>query len=164
MLLFLDTEYTGSGQLQPKLISIALVSEDGGREFYAELSDNWAEDDCTDFVRQRVLPLLTGPRLSRAQTHMALREWFLHAPRMVQVACDSRIDWEFLLDLLGTPRPENLAEQRYDLRPLVDTSVYHSTVDRYYTQDAREHHALTDARAYRRAWLAWMDARKRPRR
>ncbi len=30
-----------------------------------------------------------------------------------------------------------------------------------YRTDPRMHHALVDARAYRRDWLAWMDNRKR---
>ncbi|WP_081065853.1 3'-5' exoribonuclease [Burkholderia multivorans] len=160
MLLFLDTEYTGLGRAAPKLISIALVAEDGVREFYAELSGTWTPDDCTSFVKRHVLPLLTGPRLSHADARATLRGWFEQAPRNVRVACDSRTDWFFLLDLLGAPRPQNLANSYYDLRPLIDTAIYHSAVDAYYRLDAREHHALADARAYRRAWLAWMDARK----
>ncbi len=51
MLLFLDTEYTGFGQPHPKLISLALVAEDGRREFYIELTDTWQVEDCTEFVR-----------------------------------------------------------------------------------------------------------------
>ncbi|CAH2920018.1 MAG: hypothetical protein CPSOU_3559 [uncultured Paraburkholderia sp.] len=39
MLLFLDTEYTGLRQHTPKLISLGMVSEDGQREFYVELSE-----------------------------------------------------------------------------------------------------------------------------
>lgn len=160
MLLFLDTEYTGFGQSPPKLISLALVAEDGKREFYAELSDTWVHDDCTEFVRQQVIPLLAGPRTPYAETRGMLRAWLAQAPRVVKVACDSEIDWGFLLDLLGKPPPQNLVDKYYDLRPLIDTAVYHSAVDAYYRADAREHHALADARAYRRAWLAWMDSRK----
>lgn len=37
-LIFLDTEFTGLAQRWPRLISIGLVSEDGSREFYAELT------------------------------------------------------------------------------------------------------------------------------
>ncbi|WP_321947176.1 hypothetical protein [Paraburkholderia sp. J10-1] len=160
MLLFLDTEYTGLGQSHPKLISLALVAEDGAREFYVELADTWTPADCTPFVQREVLPLLTGPRLQRAEACAALREWFSHAPRAVQAACDSETDWRFLLDLLGQPLPANLAAQYCDLRPLVDTTVYDRTVAAYYGTHAREHHALADAQAYRHGWLAWMDARK----
>jgi hypothetical protein len=159
MLLFLDTEYTGPNQ-PAKLISLALVAEDGTREFYAELADTWTPDDCAPFVQREVLPLLDGPRLPHCEARAALLIWFHQAPRAVQAACDSETDWRFLLELVGSPPPANLAGQRYDLRPLIDTAVYDRTVATYYQTDPREHHALADARAYRRGWLAWMDARK----
>lgn len=38
LLLFIDTEFTGLNQRWPRLISIGLVSDDGGRTFYADLS------------------------------------------------------------------------------------------------------------------------------
>lgn len=160
MLLFLDTEYTGFGQISPGLISLALVAEDGSREFYAELADTWTPNECTPFVRREVLPLLAGTRLSRDEARVALRIWFQDAPRTVRIACDSETDWRFLLDLLGTPLPRNLADRYYDLRPLIDATIYDCAVTAYYETDARIHHALVDARAYRAGWLAWMDSRK----
>jgi hypothetical protein len=78
----------------------------------------------------------------------------------VQAACDSTTDFHFLLDLLGAPLAPNLAEKYFDLRPLIDSTVYDSTVAAYNRTDPREHHALVDARAYRLGWLAWMDSRK----
>lgn len=160
MLLFLDTEYTGFGQTDPRLISLALVSEDGRREFYVELADTWQLADCTGFVRREVLPLLEGPARTLAQARDELREWFTAAPRHVQAACDSVTDFRFLLALLGAPCPDNLAAEYFDLRPLIDTTVYDRTVAACYRTDPRLHHALADARAYRRGWLAWMDSRK----
>jgi hypothetical protein len=68
-----------------------------------------------------------------------------------------------VLPLLGAPRPGNLAADYFDLRPLIDTSVYDRTVAACYQIDPRMHHALADARAYRAGWLAWMDSRKRNR-
>ncbi|MFM0342456.1 3'-5' exonuclease family protein [Paraburkholderia fungorum] len=160
MLIFLDTEYTGLNQTAPKLISLALVAEDGRREFYIELADTWTLDDCNSFVKHEVVPLLDGPRWSRTEAGASLRAWFADAPRSVQAACDSITDWQFLLDLLGSPLPANLVDHYFDLRPLIDTVIYDRTVAEYHKANAREHHALADARAYRRGWLAWMDARK----
>lgn len=160
MLLFLDTEYTGLDQPNPKLISLALVAEDGHREFYVELSDTWLVEDCTKFVRNEVLPLLDGLSSTYEQARAALRAWLNEAPRFVQAACDSATDFVFLLDLLGAPRAPNLAKTYFDLRPLIDSTIYDSTVAAYYQTDPREHHALVDARAYRLGWLAWMDGRK----
>lgn len=163
MLLFLDTEYTGYDQPRPKMISLALVAEDGSREFYVELADTWSIDDCSGFVRREVVPLLAGLGVPRAKARIDLRDWLAEGPRAVQVACDSETDWFFLLDLLGAPLPINLGRRYYDLRPLIDTTVYDQAVAACYKKGAREHHALDDARAYRRGWLAWMDSRKQAR-
>lgn len=58
MFVFLDTEYTG---LQPpdarKLLSLALVAEDGSAEWYAEL-DGWELADCDPWVQRH--PSLIG--------------------------------------------------------------------------------------------------------
>ncbi|MDP1872049.1 MAG: hypothetical protein Q8K61_10550 [Gallionella sp.] len=59
MLIFFDTEFTELG-IDPKLISIGLISEDGTREFYAELSDTYQPTDCSAFVHEAVLPHLQG--------------------------------------------------------------------------------------------------------
>ena len=70
MLDFLDTEFTDF--VRPDLISIALVSEDG-REFYAERTD-YREDDCSDFVRETVLPLLGGVPDAAFSLHLHHRQ------------------------------------------------------------------------------------------
>lgn len=160
MLFFLDTEYTGLRQRVPKLISLGIVSEDGRREFYVELADTWQPGDCSDFVKGKVLPLLQGPAIPISVAQERLISWFAEAPRSLQAACDSARDFDFLLHLLADVRPRNLKMTYYDLRPLIDTTVYHRAVMAHYESDNREHHALADARAYRKGWLAWMDARK----
>lgn len=76
------------------------------------------------------------------------------------MACDSAIDFDFLLYLLVDLHPRNLTTTHYDFRPLIDTTAYHRAVMAHYESDNREHHALVDVRAYRKGWLAWMDARK----
>ncbi len=55
MLTFLDTEFSGLGQSDPKLISLALVTEDAAREFYVEFADTWYLADCAEFVRSDIL-------------------------------------------------------------------------------------------------------------
>lgn len=58
MRLFLDCEFSQLSAAA-KLISLALVAEDG-REFYVELLEAWQEEDCSDFVKEIVLPQLWG--------------------------------------------------------------------------------------------------------
>ncbi|WP_293603782.1 hypothetical protein [Polaromonas sp. UBA4122] len=160
MLVFLDTEFNGLSHPAParKLLSLAVVAEDGSAEWYAEL-DGWELADCDPWVQRHVVPLLTGPSLSHDAARASLQDWFAARPRSVQAACDSDIDWRFLLGLLGV-RPSNLAAQRHDLAPLIDTSGYNNTLTAYFSKGHPEHHALNDARAYRLGWLAWMDSRK----
>jgi hypothetical protein len=160
VLVFLDTEYTGLSHPAHarQLLSLALVAEDGSAQWYAEL-DGWELDDCDPWVQRHVVPLLTGPSLSRDAARASLQDWFAARPRSVQAACDSDIDWRFLLGLLGE-RPSNLAAQRHDLAPLIVTRIYNQTISTYFANGHPEHHAMHDARAYRLGWLAWMDARK----
>jgi hypothetical protein len=161
MLLFLDTEYTGFDSPTPRLISLGIVTEDGQREFYVELNDTWTEADCSQFVKRGVLPVLDGNAVSLEQARARLLDWLAASPRSVRVACDSQTDFRFLMTLIGDTTLRNLAPAPFDLRPLIDTVVYHEAVMTYYRTDNREHHALVDARAYRKGWLAWMAAKKR---
>lgn len=169
MRIFLDTEFTDF--IDCEMISIGMVSEDGQREFYAEVSD-FDRGKCNPYVRANIVPLLGRPLYSqqsdslikplilpRGDVTSHLRQWFVALPRSVTIACDSEIDWALLLDALEE-RPANIAG-RYDLRTLIDTSVFHHAVLEYHANPCRPwHHALHDARAHRAGWLAYMDARK----
>lgn len=155
MRLFLDSEYSGDHVNNPLLISLALVAEDGSMEWYAELADGWTEEDCSGFVKREVLPHLDGPRLVRVEARASLLQWMAVAPRYCVVACDAERDFQFLLELLGK-RPANLAPQRLDLAPLINTGTYHQAVENYHAQPEHPwHHALHDARSYRLGWLAY---------
>lgn len=160
MKIFLDTEYTDSRHIG--LISIGLVSEDGRNEFYAERSD-YSIEYCNQFVKMAVLPLLDAPPafvLDRMALAGCLQTWFRSLPRSVTIACDDRTDWELLVDALNGSLPSNVNGYR-DLRPLIDSSVFHRAVCRYHEQPGHPwHHSLHDARAHRAGWLAWMDSKK----
>lgn len=158
MLLFIDTEYTDS--LNCDLISIGMVSEDKRYEIYLERSDfqvNW----CNSFVHASVIPQLGqfGYAMSRRELSDKLKFWFASLPRQVYIACDSYTDWELMLDAMDNTKPQNLVG-RFDLRSLVDSSVYHNEVVRYHELYGAWHHALHDARAHRYGWLAWNDREK----
>jgi hypothetical protein len=154
MRFFLDTEYTGTHTHNPLLISLALVAEDGSREWYVELADGWTMQDFSPFVIREVLPHLKGPQMTWGDARQSLLQWFAAAPRGCVAACDAEQDFQFLLALLGK-RPSNLAPQRLDLAPLINTGSYHHVVEKYHLlPDHPWHHALHDARSYRLAWLA----------
>lgn len=160
MIVFLDTEYTDPIQID--LISIGMVSEDGRAEFYAERND-YRANDCNDFVKFAVLPLLDAPPtkvVSRDELAIRLCEWFSTLPHHAIIGCDDRTDYELLIDALDGHAPPNLVGIQ-DVRPRTDTNVFHAAACRYHGQPGCPwHHALHDARAHRAGWLAWMEANK----
>nr|WP_294847026.1 3'-5' exoribonuclease [uncultured Sphingomonas sp.] len=92
---FLDTEYDGFGG---PLLSLALVPEDGGEEFYividhAETKDAWVERNVIPFLNM-VPEALKGPKLSRSAAAEALSHWL-----SMDSAPDIIADW-----------PEDLAQ------------------------------------------------------
>lgn len=149
---FFDTEYRDS--LNCDLISIGLVSEDGQHEFYQERSDynrTWSNS----FVHAAVLPQLgnAGAALDLVQLAARLAAWFASLPGEVTVASDSFTDWELLLDALDDQRPANLTGFM-DLRNVAASPEFNHAVCRFHEDEAPWHHALQDARANRRGWLA----------
>lgn len=162
MFIFLDCEFTDF--INCELVSIGMVSEDGRHEFYAERND-YADSWCNHFVRAAVLPQLgefPDATCTRDELTRRLWAWFTTLPRHVQLASDSQHDRDLLWDALGEGLPENLEKAVYDLRPLIDSTVYNDAVCHYHDKpDQPWHHALHDARAHRAGWLAWMAARTR---
>jgi hypothetical protein len=85
---FLDTEFDGVGG---RLISLALVPEDGGEEFYAVI----AGDAGVPWVQRHVMPFLDMvpeplklPHMSRGDAAQAVAQWLAHDDRIEIVA-----DW-----------------------------------------------------------------------
>ena len=85
---FLDTEFDGVGG---RLISLALVPEDGGEEFYAVI----AGDAEVPWVQRHVMPYLDMvpeplklPHMSRAEVADEVARWLAHDDRIEIVA-----DW-----------------------------------------------------------------------
>ena len=148
---FLDTEFTGLDWRYPRrLISIGLVaSEERLGEWYAEI-DGWSVEDCTPWVQGHVLPLLTGPRVTRKAAAKSLRAWLARLGS-VQIASDSPIDWNLLSDLLGYPLPRNVVPERFDLAPRLQQADYCNALTNYWELHGGQHNALSDARAHRHA-------------
>jgi hypothetical protein len=139
---FLDTEYDGFGGA---LLSLALVPEDGGEEFYvvldSEASDPW--------VQRHVVPFLDmvpeghkGPRLSRRSAAEALGAW-LQLDEAAEIIADWPEDLAQLSMLLVTAPGQMVSVPQLTLRfvPLHGFSTAANSVV--------PHNALHDARALR---------------
>ncbi len=151
-LIFFDTEFSDLG-IDPRLVSIGLVSEDG-RTFYAELSDTYLPKDCGAFTLEAVLPKLEGGAVLTSMSELALRlgNWIEGFEQPVKLATDSLSwDWPWIPEIFETPGtwPGNL-----DGKPLIleQTTEFNLAVERAFATGLRRHHALDDAKANRLAW------------
>lgn len=158
--LFLDTEWadpTGS-----ELVSLALVSEDGSRRFYAERDP--LPDVATDFVRSVVYPLLERGRWRMTDQAMTtgLRAFLGAVPDPIVLA-DYPNDLVLLQYVIaGFDLSDDQAAgcgpvpQPVMTRMLKDGATG-MLIEDYFAGHpkaaARRHHAQVDAEALRMAWL-----------
>lgn len=157
MILFLDTEFTGLGQRNPRLISLGLVSEDGRHTFYAELPSDTYLPECAPWVRENILPLLDGGDhiLQPDELRQRLVEW-IGALGVVRIVTDAPdYDFALLKAALGT-LPENVDSKAiwFDSYTLgsAHQELLESYREGYFRSRKPAHHALHDAQALRRTW------------
>ncbi|EOV0931918.1 hypothetical protein ACOLSI_000259 [Pseudomonas aeruginosa] len=100
MRLFLDCEFTELSE-HAKLISLALVAQDG-REFYVEVVDAWREEDCSEFVKEIVLPQLWGGEhaLPIIEARAALLTFLVSFECELEIVTDApEYDWELFCEI-----------------------------------------------------------------
>lgn len=153
---FLDTEFHDAGRDGLQLISIALVRQDGGKEFYA-VSSEFDPEMCHSWVKLNVLPKLTGVPVpdTRDNIRKAL-EAFIgqdgESPEFWGYFAD--YDWVLFCQLWGRmlDLPKGWPHLCFDLRQ--EMARWGLTKDNFPPQDrATQHHALHDARWERDAWM-----------
>jgi hypothetical protein len=135
--IYLDTEFTSLNRYTHRLISLALVVP-GGPEFYVELTDAWEEADCSDFVREIVLPQLELATYGRTtdQARIELLD-FLQETGPVEIISDAPSwDWPLLVWLAG---PSGLPEE-------VEAGRISGDIEVVIEGEEPPHHALADAR------------------
>jgi len=184
MLVFIDTEFTELS-IAPGIISIGLVSEDGNSVFYAELSDTYQSSECSDFVREVVLPKLQGGEAIMTMRELSLRlvDWLNDFSEPVQLATDSlQWDWQWIEKIFAeagaylveqTPAWQDIKDSPHRLasvarpanvdgRPYVlqQTTAFILAIEQAFERGLLHcHHALDDAKANRIAWLALQEAK-----
>lgn len=151
MRLFLDTEFT---DLVPynKLISIALVDEDENY-FYAELTDTYELKDCSDFVKENVLPFLKGGAYSMSEydCKLAIAKW-IEDRNVSCVICSDAPSWDIphINRLLEPLFPENLEKTCMPIR--VPFDVEQKLLIKF---NYDVHNALDDAFVMKKAILGY---------
>ena len=145
---FLDTEFDGFGGT---LLSLALVPEDGGDEYYVtidvEASDAWVTRNVVPYL-DTVPEALRGPRLSRADAAADLA-YFLSADDAPHILADwpEDIAQFAMLLLVGPGRMVEVPGLRMDYLKYPGWSAS--------ANSAVPHNALHDARALRDQFAAY---------
>ena len=142
---FLDTEFFENGSDRPiQLISIGLVSGDG-REYYAEVEETDLST-VSDWLKQNVVPHLTGPRKPRKAIAAEIREFVGLDPEPMFWGYFADYDWVLFCQLFGRmiDLPHRWPMFCRDVKQL----AYHMGVSKasFPKQTSTEHHALEDAR------------------
>ncbi|HEX8957558.1 MAG TPA: hypothetical protein VF798_14855 [Burkholderiaceae bacterium] len=156
MLIFIDTEFTDFRN--PQLISIALVSDCGEHEFYAEL--RYDRERCNDFVVETVLPLLGEPAGAVCESHeltQRLSIWLAQFEGRGEVAIcyDFGGDWRFFCAALGGAVPTWIVPRN------IFNYLVKEKLEAYFSgREHLSHHALHDARANRHAFDSEKAARQ----
>lgn len=159
MRIFFDTEFT---TLQPDadacLISAGFVSEDSSSEFYAEITD-FPRHECSQFVREVVLPLLDAPvdrRCTETMFTLRLVEWLNEFDEPVDLFSDSPTDWTLLADAIRDARGDLRHPLKAHLARIESPDALEAEY-RFWQQPenrGKQHHALFDARCLRQMRLA----------
>lgn len=162
---FFDCEFTKLPYARdgyPGLISICCASEDGRRTFYAELTNTWQRGNCSQFVLDNVLPLLSGGdcQMTDAQCALNLKSWIEDLTDEVILRSDNPgIDWPWvkeLFDFFGC-WPKNLRRSCGSIYfdDEAQQNVYQVALEMYWQTPlmaAHRHHALYDANSLVFAW------------
>lgn len=153
MRFFLDTEFIERGPNYPiMLISIGIVDERGGSLYL--VSQDFSEEDCSEWVKVNVLPHLgDAPRLPLGDIAILVREW-------VDVQCDGSkpefwgyyadYDWVVFCQIFGTmiDLPKGWPMYCRDIKQLCDSLGNPKLPE----QNSIEHDALNDALWNKRAF------------
>jgi hypothetical protein len=147
---YFDTEFAGlfAGA---DLVSIGFVTQDGCEIFYAELTDTYDEDLCSEFCRSEVLPLLDGGVFQRTyrQLQSELYVWLRSRGEGTILVCDSWRDVEQIRALFPDGLPENCECLVLDRWSRLRRRLANFRGRLYRRHGLRHHHALDDAKANR---------------
>lgn len=171
--IFLDTEFTCFKK--SRIISIGLVTEDGKRTFYAEITNTYTLGHCSGFVKADVLPQLDANKIEtpvdyrKVYAKMTFEEckshlkvWFenINCKQLLVYSDSPYYDWPFLCRLLGYDWPIYLHKKcKYIDFDTTSKSVKFDNLlfDKFQQGIYREHHALDDAIVTSQAWAEMRD-------
>jgi hypothetical protein len=170
MKIFLDTEFTNFET--PDLISIGLISENS-KTFYRE-SSSYSHVNCSDFVMEKVVPLLSEKAIEQEQIKIELVQWLKGFSEDIYICVDSSYDENLfnkiigkvsyvkiinLMELIGIEIKNNIRLGKININDVENLVLelkdcFSNEVANYFIENNKEeHHALNDAIANKKAFF-----------
>ena len=164
MLVFFDTEFSGLNS-EPHLLSIGLVA-DTGDELYIEFADWWAEENCSRWVLEHVLPVLgNGERLTRLAAVDRILSWLSSIAASPVLLGETDWDTALVIELMAAGGGKN---DRFQIKELkfsgkAQAEEFNEARQHYFNSEhISPHHALVDARAFKYAWYRVFGSKMTP--
>lgn len=157
ILLFFDCEFTDLSS-SASLISAGFICQ-SGEQFYAELAE-YRVDSCNDFVKATVLPLLSLRPISTGDFVALLTDWLSNLGQDFVFISDSDWDQKILTNTFTSVGKSISANWHFLKTPDNFTNgtqrcLFNDEMAAFFLRhpDEKPHHALSDARAIRNAYL-----------
>lgn len=144
--IYFDTEFEGL-KFDAALISIGLTNASGSHVFYAELSDSYRVENCNDFCKSEVLPLLEHgeKRMTHEQLCKALWSWLVAQGESTVLICDSHRDIIQIKYLFPKGLPTNCSYEVLCFVKKWERRIANRERKIHKEYGLRVHHALDDA-------------------
>ena len=104
----------------------------------------------------KVVPLLSGPKLSKAELRDKLNAYLSAQPEGTEIVADYPLDYMLLVEACGGSLPPNIQTCWMDISWDKDLDKFKEAMDGYFAKYP-QHHAMHDARAMRLGYLAIMN-------
>lgn len=131
-----------------------------GQEFYAELTDGWTEEWCSEFVRIDVLPHLTrdpGHQFLFGDLKQNVLDWLVQigeAPLYVKIIYDADVDWCLFSQVCGNLNSIALdVQHEWFSMPSPMRRRCDDLLKQFFRTNAPRHNSLIDARGLCQAVL-----------
>ncbi|NCP98083.1 hypothetical protein GW796_08615 [archaeon] len=144
--IYFDTEFEGLF-LDAKIISIGLVNALGNRKFYAEITNNYDVNKCSEFCKKMVIPLLEEGNYSMDldTVRFKLHEWLTQENGVKVLVCDSKRDIIQLECLFPNGLPQNCSYEVLSFWKNLKRRIKNVGRRIHKKNRLRVHHAMDDA-------------------
>ncbi len=156
--IFVDTEFSTLDPYKGEILSVGLVKMNG-EELYLELE---YDGPVSDWVRQNIMPTLTGEKVSREEAKRRIEE-FIGGTKPYMVGYVNQYDTLYFYKLFGVENqpcnwlPIDFASILFSLGKNPDEILEFAEELKINTGKYKQHNALDDAKLLREVYVKYLE-------